>query len=211
MKDISVDGPTTDEATLTYQHTGLTDGATYNYQVAAKNDVGLGDYSAEVSATTAKMSPGVPESFTASAVSPTQIDLDWVVPTNTGGSEIMSYELQVSQSEAPDSFTNLPISGTMLSYQHRDLDPGTTYYYQVAAINNIGRGAYSSVSSATEAATLSLSETTLSFDVVGGTEDVTITSNIAVQVVLLVIVTSSVPPTTSKERVVSDRDSVAAD
>ena len=69
--------------------------------------------------------------------------------------------------------------GSSLSYSHGGLSPGTTYYYQVAAINSVGTGAYSSIETATEDEMLSLSTANLSFDPGGGTEPFTIESNVS--------------------------------
>ena len=46
----------TNDATLDYEHTGLTAGTTYHYQVAAINDIGTGA-SATASATTPAVVP----------------------------------------------------------------------------------------------------------------------------------------------------------
>ena len=148
---VSEDGTTftdlhrTNGTTLSYEHRGLSGGATRHYQVAAINSAGSGTYASPVSATTL---PSVPTGLTATPASDTQINLRWVAPTNTGGVAITGYQLQVS--EDGTTFTDLHrTNGTTLSYEHRGIPRGTTRYYQIAAISSVGRGAYSSPMSAT--------------------------------------------------------------
>ena len=151
----------TDGNTFTYQHTGLEAGDTYHYQIAAINSVGRGAYSSTVSATVQGTggtdgtdpgddgggntgAPSVPLSLTATPASDTQIDLAWQAPTNTGGTAITAYQIQISI-DGGNSFIDLhrTADGNTLSYQQRGLSAGTTYHYRVAAINKAGRGEYS--------------------------------------------------------------------
>ena len=89
--------------------------------------------------------PSAPTSLTATAVSTTQIDLQWVAPTDTGGAAITGYQIQSSPDGNVSTFTNLYMvtDPATLTYQHTGLLAGTEYYYQVAAINSVGTGAYS--------------------------------------------------------------------
>jgi hypothetical protein len=77
------------------------------------------------------------------------IDLSWTAPASDGGSPITGYRIQRRVGVAGAWSTVVSSTGsTSTSYQDAGLARGTTYYYQVAAINAIGTGAYSSVSSA---------------------------------------------------------------
>ena len=170
--------PAADATAVTVSNLML--GTTYYFRVAAENNGVLSEYSSPLTVTTLPSAPSVssvPASLTAAAVSSEQIDLTWTPPLTDGGVAITGYRLQFSRSGASGPFTDLPISGTTLSYQHNGLDPGTTYYYQVAALNNVGTGAYLSMSAITDAATLSLSATSLSFASEESTETIDITSN----------------------------------
>ena len=146
--EVSTDGVSTftelhttaDGATLTYEHMGLTAGTTYHYQVAAINRVGRGAY-ASASATTPAVVPDAPASLTATAAGDTQIDLVWTASASNGGAAITGYQLQVS--EDGSDFEDLQMTdANTLTYEHTDLTAGTKRYYQVAAINRVGRGAY---------------------------------------------------------------------
>ena len=98
------------------------------------------------------VAPAAPVSLTAASVGLTQINLVWEAP-NTGGSPITAYKLQVSIDEG-SSWMDIHTTsdGATRSYEHTGLEPETTYRYQVAAQNDVGRGVYSSA--LTEAMTL---------------------------------------------------------
>ena len=81
--------------------------------------------------------PNAPTSLTATANgSTTQIDLSWTAPEDNGGSPIIGYKIQVRYYEA-DNWEDLvsDTDSTDIMYSHINLDPGTTYYYRVFAIN----------------------------------------------------------------------------
>ena len=94
--------------------------------------------------------PGIPTGLTATAVSDTQIDLEWQAPANTSGADITGCRLEHS-TDGGNTFVELHTTpdGTTFTYEHTGLSASTEYYYQVAAINSVGMGAYSSVVSAT--------------------------------------------------------------
>ena len=137
---------TSGAATLTYEHTGLSAGTEYHYQVAAINSEGTGAY-APTSATTQGLLVA-PVGLTAMAVSDTEIDLSWTAPTSTGG--ITAYALE-SSTDGGTTFTDLhtTFDAATLTYEHTGLSAGTEYHYQVAAINSYGIGAYASTSATT--------------------------------------------------------------
>ena len=146
---------TSDASTLTYSHTGLTEGNTYYYKVAGVN-ANIGAY-ATVSATTlvGVTPPLVPSSLVATAVSPTQINLFWEAPASDGGSPIARYKIQFS-TDGGANFTNLHTTpdASTLTYLHTSLTAETTYHYQVVAINAVGIGASATVNASTPATTI---------------------------------------------------------
>ncbi|RJQ24382.1 fibronectin type III domain-containing protein [Candidatus Parcubacteria bacterium] len=135
----------TQSTTTTYSHTGLTSGQLYVYRVSAINSVGTGSTSSESSATPTSSSsastPGTPTGLTATAASPTQINLSWNAPSSNGGSAITGYKIEVKSGSG--SYTTLVSNtqSTATSFSHTGLTTGTTYYYRVSAINAIGTGA----------------------------------------------------------------------
>ena len=115
-----------------FQHTGLTPGVTYNYRVSAYDAVP--NHSAwtatPVSATTPVADttpPSVPAGLTATAVSNTQINLNWSAATDNVG--VTGYYVYLN---------NVAIATrTGTSFQHTRLRPGVTYNYRVSAYDAV--------------------------------------------------------------------------
>ena len=131
---------TTGSANTSYAHAGLAPATTRHYRVSAINPIGRGPNSNVASATTDAIAPDPPTNLTATAVSPTQIDLAWRAPTYDGGAPVTSYRIEVS--EDGDEWTDLePSTGSnATSYAHTGLKPGSTRYYRVSAMNSAGTG-----------------------------------------------------------------------
>ena len=149
-------GSTADGDTLTFKHSGLRPGETRHYRVAARNSRGLSDWSYPpyASATTLVGVPGVPRSLTALAEAHDTINLTWTAPASNGD-PITSYEIQWSDDGAPGSWQALETVreniGGVVRNSHVDsgLDPVTTRYYRVRAVNGTGAGSWSRAASAT--------------------------------------------------------------
>jgi len=123
----------------------LANGTTYWYVVTAVNGVGESAASNEVSATPATV-PGVPV-LTATRGN-AQVVLTWTAPPN-GGSAITSYRIYRGTSAGTE--TLLTTVGNVLTYTDTGRTNGTTYWYQVSAVNAVGEGARSAEKSATPA------------------------------------------------------------
>ena len=132
----------------TYAHTGLAPATMRHYRVSAINRIGGSRASSIASATTDATVPDAPTGLVATATAPTQIDLAWVAPDYDGGAPITGYRIEVSETGA--TWTDLqPNSGSPgTSYSHTGLQPGSTRFYRVSAINVAGTGAASGVASA---------------------------------------------------------------
>lgn len=115
-----------------YADAGLTSGLTYYYRVAAYDAGGIGALSPMAAVTT--LAVPAPAHVTAAAAGPCEIQLRWSAVPGAA-------QYAVSRSEAPEGpFT--PV-GTALRSSFRDtaLEPGTAYWYQVAAAMAGGAGA----------------------------------------------------------------------
>ncbi len=132
----------------THVHTGLEPATRRHYRVSAINRIGLGRASRVASAITDATVPDAPTGLTATAVSPTQIDLFWAAPAYDGGAPVTGYRIEVSETGA--AWTNLVANtgSRATTYSHSGLLPGSTRHYRVSAINRVGAGAASASASA---------------------------------------------------------------
>ena len=136
-------------ATL-YSHANLSPASTWRYRVQAINAVDKGPESEEARATTAAALPEAPTELTAVARGPSWIELSWEAPTYTGGVPVQGYKIEVHEDESSlwiVLVANTRSTGT--DYHHLGLDPGSTRYYRVSAINSAGVGPESGVARAT--------------------------------------------------------------
>src|SRR2546428_11321836 len=94
--------------------------------------------------------PSAPTNLSATAVSPSQINLSWTAPTNNGGSAITGYQIERSTDGGTTWNTIVAnTASTTASYSNYFLSASTAYTYRVSAINAIGTGLPSSTASAT--------------------------------------------------------------
>jgi fibronectin type 3 domain-containing protein len=122
--------------TTTFADTGLTNGKTYFYNVAANNSVGVSPDSNEVSvspgSTTA--APPAPSGLTANPAD-SEIDLTW--NPSAGATSYSIY-----RGTAPGGEGATPVgTSTTDSFNDTGLTNGTGYYYTVAATNSGGASA----------------------------------------------------------------------
>jgi fibronectin type 3 domain-containing protein len=136
-------GPVTD-----YQDVGASDGTTYFYKVSAVNSAGEGPRSNERSATPTApaTAPGAPTLAPATPGN-SSVTLAWTPPASDGGSTITTYKIYRSTSSGGE--TLLDTVGTVTGYSDTTAVNGTTYFYEVSAVNPVGEGARSNERSAT--------------------------------------------------------------
>ena len=131
------------------QISGLSNGTKYFVRVIARNSIGDGVVSEEVSATPAT-TPNVPGSVLAMR-GDEQLRVTWVAPDD-GGSPIIGYRLQRSRDDQFDSSdAEVRVSGTAVSRYLGSLTNGTRYWVRILARNSVGPGPWSSVESAVPA------------------------------------------------------------
>jgi streptogramin lyase len=129
---------TADGSTLSFTDSGLSNGTTYEYEVAAVNAAGEGAKSSPVAEATPRTVPGAPTSVTASGTDE-GAEVSWSAPSSDGGSEVTSYVVYRDGVEVHET-----ADGSTLSFTDSGLSNGTTYEYEVAAVNAAGEGAKSS-------------------------------------------------------------------
>ena len=122
---------------VTYSDTGLSAG-TFSYRVSAVNSVGDGETSNVAMAVTV-YPPDKPPSLAVTAISGTQIDLQWTAPP---GSDISGYKIERSYDGLswPSNPLVVNTGDTTTSYSDNNLLNGVLYYYRVSAINSRGNG-----------------------------------------------------------------------
>jgi fibronectin type 3 domain-containing protein len=144
-----------------YAVTGLANGTTYYFKVAAVNDAKRqGSDSGEASATPvsasasasattstskgsgttgASSAPGGPTGLTATA-GDARVSLSWTAPASDGGSPLARYQVYVGTNPGtPDPSVGTPVkSVTGTSTVVTGLTNGTTYYFAVTAVNADG-------------------------------------------------------------------------
>ena len=133
----------------TYTDTGLVNGATYYYKLAATNAVGDSALSAERTATPFGR-PASPALGSATAGN-AQVTLNWSAPSDNGGSPLTGYKLYRGTSSGAE--TLLATLGTATTYTDTGLTNGNTYFYKLAAANAAGDSALSNEVSAIPATT----------------------------------------------------------
>jgi hypothetical protein len=118
--------------TLSAPSTGYTDttvqpGAQYTYRVTATDNTSQ----TSAAGTSNKVAtPTIPGGVTATATSPTSVQLDWTASTEAGG-KIASYDIGRNGTQIATG-----VVGT--AYTDTSSQPGTTYTYTVTAIDSIG-------------------------------------------------------------------------
>ena len=135
--------------------TGLNNGQTYTFRVRAVNALGNG----AVVTLQATPSPstggggdgGTPRTFVPGAVRNLtaaggngEAVLSWDAPSSDGGAEITDYEVRINRSGPWISTGSTETTHTVTG-----LDNGTTYVFQVRAVNRIGKGRVSNRAEAT--------------------------------------------------------------
>jgi len=126
--------------------TGLTNGTTYSFRVAATTAAGQGAWAVSTPVTPAAL-PTAALNVVATA-GDSQAILTWAAPTSTGGASIVDYAVQKS-SDGGTTWADVTDGvSTANTATVTGLVNGTAYVFHVAALNGAGTGPYSVASAA---------------------------------------------------------------
>jgi titin len=125
--------------------TGLTNGTTYTFQVAAVNAARTGGYSARSSEVTPRTVPGVPTNATAVANNIGGVKIDWSAPTSDGGAAISDYQVTICGGTDCVNYGVNISTGNQLTYTVPETPTrimvGYRWSFLVRAVNVAGAGA----------------------------------------------------------------------
>lgn len=129
----------------TFLDQGLVGATTYTYRVIASSGAGESDPSNDATALTLPNPPASPSGLVATAISQTQIDLDW---TDNSTNET-NFRLERSTAQNGTFFQIALLGPGIAEFSDTGLALNTTYFYRVVAVNTGGDSAPSNVASAT--------------------------------------------------------------
>jgi Ca2+-binding RTX toxin-like protein len=130
--------------------TGLTNGETYRFQVAATNAEGTGAFSAPSNAVVPvprATAPGAPAITSATAGNAT-VTLRWTAPAANGGAAITGYSVRAYTAASGAQAVRTVVVGSVTTTAVGGLTNGTAYTFDIRAINDVGTSAASARTSA---------------------------------------------------------------
>ena len=132
-----------DVGDMEFEVTGLSEGQSYNFRVAAVNEVGTGEF-VEMSKSIAPKSqhnpPGAPSAPEVTEITKESCVLTWEAPEDDGGSPVTGYFLDRRPTESSRWLRVTKDQIPELTNSVTDLIEDTEYVFRVVAANKIGEG-----------------------------------------------------------------------
>jgi titin len=123
--------------------TGLQNGTSYVFRVAAVNAAGQGAWSLASSPVTPFRLPGAPTLVSGSGTGPTAALVTWLAPADTGGFAITDYRIQYSANAGTNWSSVADSVSSLAQLLVSGLSVENSYIFRVAAVTTIGQGAWS--------------------------------------------------------------------
>jgi fibronectin type 3 domain-containing protein len=145
------DGAQIDTTTNTYYYDdGVSAGGTYSYDVRAVDSSGNVSAPSNVAVASVPTAPTPPGAPALSSVTPgnKSATLSWATPPSNG-SAITGYRIYRGTASGAEKL--LKSVALVTSFADTQVSNGTTYYYEVSAVNSVGAGPVSAEGSATPA------------------------------------------------------------
>jgi hypothetical protein len=128
---------------LSLQLTGLSAGSTRLFRVAAVNEVGVGSYSSQISATTLGYRPSAPTSLRVTSRSATSVSIAWNQEQAQGGSPIRNFVIEYSKDGGYTWVAVKRANSTALSATISGFTSKSNYRIRVRATNDVGTSGFS--------------------------------------------------------------------
>jgi len=129
----------------TYSDTTVLPNTTYYYRVLAGNLVGASAWSNTAMVLTPSPLLAAPSGLTATAISPTRVDLAWTDNTATETGFTVQRSADTGFATGVTTFT---VGANVTVYSDTSAGPNTTYYYRVQAVNAAGVSGWSNTATA---------------------------------------------------------------
>ena len=127
--------------------TGLTNGVTYQFRVAARSDFATGDFPNEPLRATPLPPPTLVQGRASSGTSPLgSVALSWVAPVTPAPLPVVGYVIELSSNGGLTWSRRIDVASRATSSTVGGLINGTTYLFRVAAVTSEGQGVFSSPS-----------------------------------------------------------------
>jgi hypothetical protein len=121
--------------------TGLTNGQSYVFRIAAVTGFGTGLFSSQTESVKPIGPAAAPSGLRATA-GDGRVTLGWTVPTITGGSPISGYVVQYRLANSATWLPGATVAANIRTATVGDLNNGTSYVFRVAAVTAFGPGTF---------------------------------------------------------------------